>query len=376
MIPRVLKSLLVLLIAAVPAFGQASDVGVCCLEPTGDARSYAAASKTLFVEPNAAVVLDFEGLGNQEQVLNFYNGGLGGSGSGPGPNFGITFSPSALALIDADAGGSGNFGGEPSPDTGLFFLSGTAVMNVPAGFDTGFSFFYSAVNNPGIVNVYDGLNATGNLLATVNLPLTPFNGAPDPTGTFSPLVPVGVTFSGTAMSVDFGGTANQIVFDDVTIGSEIPGSGGNLTITKTASSTTVPFGGTITYTIVVTNVGEDDETNVVVTDELPSTLRHVSSSSTQGTCSESDNVVTCQVGTLEPDDSATITIVARAIGSGTVDNVAVVESDQSPPRASLSGQPGNRIEILPEPIPSASTLGLIILMILLPAVAFFAIRMR
>jgi hypothetical protein len=175
----------------------------------------------------AAIVLDFEGLGDQEAVNTFYAGGTGGSGSGPGPNFGVTFSTNSLSIIDADAGGSGNFGGEPSPDTILFFLTGAAAtMNVPAGFTTGFSFFYSAISNPGVIRVYDGADATGNLLATLDLPLTPNNGAPDPSGAFSPLVPIGVTFTGTARSVDFGGTVNQVGFDNITLGSGTPGGGG------------------------------------------------------------------------------------------------------------------------------------------------------
>ena len=174
-----------------------------------------------------SVVLDFEGLGDQEPVNEFYNGGTGGNGSGPGANLGVSFSTNSLSLIDVDAGGSGNFGGEPSPDTCLFFLTGAAAtMNVAAGFTTGFSFFYSAINNPGVIRVYDGLNATGTLLATLDLPLTPNNGAPDPNGSFSPLVPIGVTFAGTAMSVDFGGTVNQVAFDNITLGSSTPGGGG------------------------------------------------------------------------------------------------------------------------------------------------------
>lgn len=165
----------------------------------------------------AAVVLDFEGVGDEQPVGNFYN-------TAP-HDFGITFSPNALGVVDADAGGSGNFGGEPSPSTILFFLNGpAATLNAANGFTDGFSFFYSAINNPGFINVYDGLNGTGNLLATLNLPTTPFNGAPDPTGQFSPLVPIGVSFSGLAKSVDFGGTVNQIGFDNITIGSATPGS--------------------------------------------------------------------------------------------------------------------------------------------------------
>ncbi|PZO55865.1 MAG: PEP-CTERM sorting domain-containing protein [Phormidesmis priestleyi] len=174
----------------------------------------------------ATIVLDFEGLQNLENVNGFYNGGSGSQGN-TGTNFGIEFSSNSLAIVDADAGGTGNFGGEPSPDTILFFLSGgAAVMNVAAGFDTGFSFFYSAINNPGTINVYDGLNGMGNILATLNLPTTPFNGAPDPMGQFSPFVPFGVGFTGIAKSVDFGGVVNQIGFDNITLGAATPGGGG------------------------------------------------------------------------------------------------------------------------------------------------------
>lgn len=169
----------------------------------------------------AVIILDFEGLGNSESVGDYYNGGFGGNGSGPGPNYGITFGSASLALIDSDAGGSGNFGGEPSPDTILFFLQGSAVLNIPAGFSSGFSFYYSAVSSAGFVNVYDGENATGNLLLSINLPVTPSDGG-DPNGLFSPFYPVGGVFDGIAKSIDFGGTANYIGFDNITFGSDVP----------------------------------------------------------------------------------------------------------------------------------------------------------
>jgi hypothetical protein len=179
----------------------------------------------------APIVLNFEGLKDQEQILNFYNGGTGSLGSS-GPNFGVAFQPNALALIATSAGGNGNFQGEPSPPTVAFFLTGTAdVMNVAAGFTTGFSFFYSAINAPGSVDVFAGLNGTGALLAHLALPTTPAGPygtpacpIPQPTNeVFCPWVPIGVAFAGTAMSVDFAGTANQIGFDNITIGSQTPG---------------------------------------------------------------------------------------------------------------------------------------------------------
>ena len=175
-------------------------------------------------QASTALVLDFEGLGDLERILNFYDGGFGGFGSGPGPAYGISFGPDALALIDADAGGSGNFANEPSANTIAFFLTGPGVvMNVNNGFTTGFSFFYTSAR-VGTVTVYDGPNGTGNVLATVPVEKQ-FNtcGAPDPTGAFSCWTPVGVTFSGTAFSVNFGGVWNQTGFDDITLGSATPG---------------------------------------------------------------------------------------------------------------------------------------------------------
>jgi opacity protein-like surface antigen len=166
----------------------------------------------------AVITLDFEGVGNFNPVGEFYNGGAGG-------NLGVSFSENALAIVDADAGGGGNFGGEPSPDTILFFLSGTAAtLNYLDGFTDGFSFFYSAVNNSGSISVYDGLNGTGNVLASLFLPVTPSDGG-DPNGNFSPFFAIGVAFSGIARSIDFAGTANQIAFDNITFGSVTPGGG-------------------------------------------------------------------------------------------------------------------------------------------------------
>jgi hypothetical protein len=185
-----------------------------------------------------AQVLTFEGLKDTEAVANFYNGGLGGSGSGPGPNFGITFTPNSMALIEEDSGGSGNFHGEPTPKTGLFFLTGAAAtMNVPGGFTTGFSFFYSAANSPGVINVWSGPNATGTLLATLNLPTTGNGGSSAACDfrNFCPFKSIGVPFSGTAQSVDFGGTVNQIVFDNITVGSVTAG-GSMSTVVPTLSN--------------------------------------------------------------------------------------------------------------------------------------------
>jgi hypothetical protein len=167
------------------------------------------------------ITLDFEGLGNSDQIVDFYNGGESSQGFS-GFDFGIYFGGNTLAIIDEDAGGTGNFANEPSPSTIMFFLEGSAVMNVPNGFVEGFSFYYTS-SEPGVVYVYDGLDATGNLIATASFPaLTQGQIGGDPNGYFDNWQPFGVSFEGVAKSVDFTGVQSKCGFDNVTFGNVNP----------------------------------------------------------------------------------------------------------------------------------------------------------
>lgn len=171
----------------------------------------------------AVVVLDFEGVGNGARVNSFYDGGSDSQGH-RGTDYGVRFTSDSLGVVDSDAGGGGNFANEPSPNTILFFLTGdAATLNYSTGFDTGFSFFYTAAFTPGVVSVFDGLNGRGNVLATINLAVNSQNCTGDPNGQYCEFTPIGVTFDGVARSVDFGGTANMIGFDNITFGSAAPG---------------------------------------------------------------------------------------------------------------------------------------------------------
>ena len=187
----------------------------------------AALSLTAAGAASASVItLTFDALngGLNEEPLAYYAGGFGSDGTGPGPNYGITFSPNTITgCTQPYPCANTNSALPPSAPNVIFFLSGGAdTMDVAGGFTTGFSFFYSSVNVPGVVNVWSGLDGTGTLLATLNLPVTPANGAPGCLGEpFCPYEEFGVSFTGTAMSVDFGGTANQIGFDNITLGSNV-----------------------------------------------------------------------------------------------------------------------------------------------------------
>ena len=188
-------------------------------------NALAAASLAAMMAPALAacpIVLDFEGIGDQSNINNFYNGGTDSTGHS-GVNYGVSFAGDARGIIDSDSGGSGSFANEPSSKTVLFFLGDTAILNFAAGFDTGFSFFYSS-NGGAVVDVYSGVNKTGTKLASLNLASNFDNGGcvGDPTGAYCHWDAIGVSFAGIAKSIDFGGTANFVAFDNVTFGSATP----------------------------------------------------------------------------------------------------------------------------------------------------------
>ncbi|MEM8780570.1 MAG: PEP-CTERM sorting domain-containing protein [Cyanobacteria bacterium P01_G01_bin.49] len=181
-------------------------------------------------------VLDFENIapypnGNNVFVQNYYNGGTSSIGTS-GTNLGVGFSDNALLIclntpgVTCSNTSKGGLGNLDSQQGALFFLSGSETfLNFEAGFDTGFSFFYTAPNRTGSIGVYDGLNGEGNLLSTLDLGSTPSTCASDFNAFFCPFVPIGVAFDGIAKSISFAGVANQIAFDDITFGSVIPDPG-------------------------------------------------------------------------------------------------------------------------------------------------------
>jgi len=138
--------------------------------------------------------LTFVGLQNNEEVLNYYDGGTGSLGSGPGTNYGITFTPSFLAIAVTGFG--------DSPDVGM--LSGSsATMNVPGGFTNVLSFYYEDFDGSGSVTLWSGLNGTGVELGDIALSAE------------SSWVPVKASLSGKdAMSAVFSGTT--VEFGEIT----------------------------------------------------------------------------------------------------------------------------------------------------------------
>jgi hypothetical protein len=163
--------------------------------------------------------LTFEGLKNFEQVENYYNGGMGSRGSGPGPSYGVTFSRDALAYIPGEFHGKVTpYPGDPSPPTVLLLgdLSRrvpegyplSMTMNVSGGFVGALTFYDIAIVRTATVTIWSGLDGTGTELATLNLPLVPVSNE-----AFAG--PETMSFSGTAHSVVFSGGNDQLALDNI-----------------------------------------------------------------------------------------------------------------------------------------------------------------
>ena len=104
----------------------------------------------------------------------------------------------------------------------------------------------------------------------------------------------------------------------------------DLSIAKRDDIDPTPVLGRFTYTVDVINLGVSTATGIVVTDSLPVgvTLQNVSSS--QGTTSSGGGVVTASIGTLRPNETASITIEVDAPPTAqTLSNSAAVTANEN-----------------------------------------------
>ncbi|MCA1683612.1 MAG: DUF11 domain-containing protein, partial [Actinobacteria bacterium] len=104
---------------------------------------------------------------------------------------------------------------------------------------------------------------------------------------------------------------------------------GALFVTKSDSPDPVPTRARLTYTIEVGNVSWIDATNTVLTETLASSSRFRSATASQGACTQSSGVVTCDLGTIAAGASAKVTVVVTApntAGAG-LTNTASFEAD-------------------------------------------------
>jgi uncharacterized repeat protein (TIGR01451 family) len=125
----------------------------------------------------------------------------------------------------------------------------------------------------------------------------------------------------TASDQDDNNPSNDSDSADITVG----GMAADLAIVKTVDDPTPPEGDTIDYTIVLTNNGPDQATNIEVTDVLPTGVTYVSYSATQGSYASGTGI--WSVTSLANAASATLTLTATVdmgTGGSTITNTATV----------------------------------------------------
>ncbi|MBI1765707.1 MAG: SBBP repeat-containing protein [Acidobacteria bacterium] len=107
-----------------------------------------------------------------------------------------------------------------------------------------------------------------------------------------------------------------------------------LAITLTAASNPVTFGNNLSYTLTVTNNGDNKGTGVSATFTPPAGAQPVSAAASQGMCSNTANdMLNCTLGELNPEAQAAITIIVKPPAVRTVTASASVRANE--PEANL-----------------------------------------
>lgn len=159
---------------------------------------------TVIENGRQCTVITFEGVGDQAPI----------------PVFDGISSPGWLGIIDADAGGSGNFAQEPSPETIAFWLGGNPgsrdiVMSNKA---SKVEFFYASF----VAVTMQALDDTGAVLATSTGAPNYRGGTGDPNGDFNRWDPLSVETNGNKIkTVRVSGNTNQTGIDNLKVCSTI-----------------------------------------------------------------------------------------------------------------------------------------------------------
>lgn len=162
---------------------------------------------------------------------------------------------------------------------------------------------FTAASSDSFITINSGANGSGN--GTISFSVAANTGAAR-TGT---IVVGGQTF-----------TVNQ----------SAPGSPGlRVSITDSPDPITFGTGESITYTIIVTNDAAAPATGVVLTNTLPAGVDFISVSTQVGSCSQSNRVVTCNLGSVV--NTVTVTITARPNAPGTVTDTVSVSGNETDP---------------------------------------------
>ena len=106
------------------------------------------------------------------------------------------------------------------------------------------------------------------------------------------------------------------------------GAAADLAVTQIAAPDPVRVGGDLTYTVSVKNIGQGAAPGTGFLDWLPAGVELVSVAADQGSCDEQFRLVLCDLGTIRPDRTATVTIRVVPTLAGAIINSAFALSSK------------------------------------------------
>lgn len=102
----------------------------------------------------------------------------------------------------------------------------------------------------------------------------------------------------------------------------------DLSVVKSDAPDPLESGELLTYMLDIRNEGPASATNAIVTDTLPAGVNFVRAGASQGSCSEAQGTVTCELGKLARGGDATVTIEVITGEPATLTNMARVSSGE------------------------------------------------
>jgi uncharacterized repeat protein (TIGR01451 family) len=142
-------------------------------------------------------------------------------------------------------------------------------------------------------------------------------------------VTVGAIIDRAETVVEFGRGDNR-AYGELTL----PEATADLEIILESTPDPVPVNGTLTYQVMVSNLGPATATGVRLTDLLPAATTFVSAVASQGSgCQEDARVVTCDLGSLAQYADATVTLRIVPAMPGMLVNQVRLSADQADPRS-------------------------------------------
>jgi len=258
------------------------------------------------------------GLSTQNNISQnsiFSNGALGIELSNEYPT-GDGVTPNDIG--DGDDGGPNNWQNFPvltSVSSDAISTTITGTLNSTSNADFTLEFFSNSDVDPS--GYGEGENFLGSTTVT-----TDGSGNTSFLVTFPTVVPGDALFTSTATDT----LGNTSEFSSVV--SNLPS---DLSVIMSDSPDPVAAETSLTYDIIVTNYGPADATGVILTDILPMDVTFISAISSQGSCSEEDDIVTCTLGYIPNGSNVTVTIIVEPIVEGVItNNVNVISSNPDP----------------------------------------------